>query len=219
MRKVNAYVAITVFAFVLSGWAQQSRSATNAVTALPKASLWRTYLFQFQSNGDNGPHHWHLMTGVLPRGLTLSENGMLIGEVSQEGQWNFTLAEIDHVGKQEVHRYALKTEPPLSISWDKRAAVNGNRIDGSIKVSNSTGRSFDLTFIVLAVNGIGRATAIGYQHFPLKAATPDQELPFGETLSPGDYAVNVDVVGEELQSKMIFRTRLVAPNESVTQGP
>jgi hypothetical protein len=101
----------------------------------------------------------------------------------------------------------------------RKAQVNDQRIDGSIKISNHSGRDFDLTFIVLAVNDIGRATAIGYQHFPLKKNTTDMEIPFGETLSAGNYAVNVDVVGEEPISKNIFRARLVTGKESITQGP
>jgi hypothetical protein len=36
----------------------------------------------------------------------------------------------------------------------------------------------------LAVNDIGRATAIGYQHFGLKHETIDFEIPFGENLPP-----------------------------------
>lgn len=113
----------------------------------------------------------------------------------------------------------LKTESPLTADWSRKAHVSGQRIDGSIKVSNHSGRDFDLTFIVLAVNDIGRATAIGYQHFSLNKNTVDMEIPFGETLSAGNYAVNVDVVGEEPLSKQIFRARLVTGKESVTQGP
>jgi hypothetical protein len=86
-------------------------------------------------------------------------------------------------------------------------------------VSNQTDRDFDLTVIVLAVNDIGRATAIGYQHFNLKKETRDLDIPFGETLSRGNYAVNVDVVGEEPISNRIFRARLVTGKETVTQGP
>jgi hypothetical protein len=105
------------------------------------------------------------------------------------------------------------------VVWNRKAQVNGQRIDGSVKVSNRTGRDFDLTFVVLAVNDIGRATAIGYQHFPLKKNTRDLTLPFGDTLSPGNYTVNVDVVGEEPISNRIFRARLVTEKESITQGP
>jgi hypothetical protein len=105
------------------------------------------------------------------------------------------------------------------VEWSQTAKVNGQRIDGSIKVSNHTGRDFDLTVIVLAVNDIGRATAIGYQHFPIKKLTRDLEIPFGDALSRGNYVVNVDVVGEEPVAHRIFRARLVTPTESVTQGP
>ncbi len=110
-------------------------------------------------------------------------------------------------------------ETPLKAEWGRKARVTGARIDGSLKVSNRTGRDFDLTVIVLAVNDIGRATAIGYQHFPLKKDTRDLEISFGDTLSPGNYAVNVDVVGEETISNRIFRARLVTGKEQVTQGP
>ena len=116
-------------------------------------------------------------------------------------------------------KFILTVETPLAVEWDTKATVNGNRIDGSVKVSNQTGRDFDLTFIVLAVNDIGRATAIGYQHFHLKRETRDQQLPFGDTLSPGTYVVNVDVVGEEPISNQIFRARLVTGKESIAETP
>ncbi len=116
-------------------------------------------------------------------------------------------------------KLVLTVAIPLTTEWERKARVNGNRIDGSIKVSNRTGRDFDLTVIVLAVNDIGRATAIGYQHFPLKQSTRDMEIPFGDTLSPGNYAVNVDVLGEEPVSNRIFRARLVTGKEQITQGP
>jgi hypothetical protein len=36
------------------------------------------------------------------------------------------------------------------------------------------------------------------------------ELPFGDTLPPGSYMVHIDVVAEEPESRMIFRTRMAA---------
>ena len=60
--------------------------------------------------------------------------------------------------------------------------VNGRRVEGSIKVSNQTEQDFDFTFIALAVDPNGRATAVGYQHFALKKNTEEFEIPFGENL-------------------------------------
>ena len=63
-------------------------------------------------------------------------------------------------------------------------------------VSNSTERDFDLTVVIVAVDESGRATALGYQHFPLKKDTAELEIPFGENLARGSYQINVDAVGE-----------------------
>jgi hypothetical protein len=62
---------------------------------------------------------------------------------------------------------------------------------------------------VLAVNEIGRATALGYQHFTLAKNTIDKEIPFGENLPAGSYTVNADVVAEVPASNTIHRARLV----------
>lgn len=210
-----------MIAYALCCCAQQpiTVDAVSIVTEkLPKASLWNHYSFELQATGGAAPYHWRVVEGSLPHGIQLQENGTLEGEVEQQVQNDFTVTAIDRLGKKQSKKFTLSTETPLTTDWSRKAQVNGNRIDGAIKVSNTSGRDFDLTFVVLAVNDIGRATAIGYQHFSLKRNTRDLEIPFGDTLSFGNYVVNVDVVGEEPQSNMIFRSRLVA-KEAITQGP
>lgn len=189
--------------------------------ALPKASLWEPYQLRLQASGGIEPYHWHIVAGSLPNRFSLNEGGELAGVLDEVGQFEFTVLVTDNNNppKQRRLEFALTAETPLSAYWLRKAQVNGQRIDGSIKVSNHTGRDFDLTFVVLAVNDIGRATAIGYQRFPLKKDTLDMEIPFGDSLSSGNYVVNVDVVGEEPISRRIFRARLVTGKESITQGP
>lgn len=206
------------------GWAQPAPSpdAISITTkGFPKALLWEPYTASLQASGGTEPYHWRVVDSSLPRMLWLSDEGIFTGGLNQPGEFEFTVLVRDNSNppNQAKQKLVLKTEPPLTADWSRKAQVSGQRIDGSIKVSNHTGRDFDLTFIVLAVNDIGRATAIGYQHFPLKKNTVDMEIPFGETLSPGNYAVNVDVVGEELLSERIFRARLVTGKETITQGP
>ena len=219
MRRV-AIVCLILFASMAgSSQSRDAKQPGNAVEELPKASLWSQYSYQFKPTDDDRPHRWRTKNGVLPHGLKLEDTGRLIGVVNEEMESYFAVIEVDRSDKERTHSCLLRTEVPLTASWEKNAQVEGNRIDGSIRVSNTTGRDFDLTFAVLAVNDIGRATAIGYQHFPLKQHTLDMKLPFGDTLSPGDYTVNVDVVAEEPQSRMIFRTRLVAPELAISTGP
>ena len=216
---------LVAFAYLLAPWTQAQDSPAPAqlsiaTKTLPAASLWNPYSFRLEASGSVEPYHWRIVAGSLPRNLRLRESGEINGMVAEQGQFEFTIVAIDRTGApSDRKQLTLKIEAPLAAVWSRKSAVNGNRIDGSIKVTNSTGRDFDLTFVVLAVNDIGRATAIGYQHFPLKKNTRDMELPFGDTLAPGNYVVNLDVVGEEPASGMIFRARLVTQKQSITEGP
>lgn len=220
-----------LFLVAAAGWAQSPGASplTIATKQLPPASLWspygleHRYGFSLQAEGGVGPYHWRIVSGSLPRGMNLDgAAGMISGTPEQTGQFELNILLGDKL-QSVKKKYTLTVETPLTIRWDSKAMVNGNRIDGSVKVSNQTGRDFDLTFIVLAVNDIGRATAIGYQHFRLKRETRDLQLPiglpFGETLPAGNYVVNVDVVGEEPISNQIFRARLVTGKESIAETP
>jgi hypothetical protein len=220
--RVVCRACFTVLLVVVGAWAQDARSLEplSVITKdLPAASLWQTYNFSLRAGGGVGPHRWRIISGSLPTGLKLEEFGKLEGVPQESGQFEFTVLVTGNGKIQTRQKLTLPVETPFSVEWGHRALVNGQRIEGSVKVSNRTGRDLDFTFIVLAVNDIGRATAIGYQHFPLKKNTRDFELPFGDTLSPGSYAVNVDAVGEEPVSNRIFRARLVTGRKSVTQGP
>jgi hypothetical protein len=89
-----------------------------------------------------------------------------------------------------------------------------------VEVSNTTPDDIDLTFIVIAVQGNGRATAIGYQRLVLRRGTIGQELPFGETLHRGGYMVHVDAVGEVAAKNLIYRDRMQTPGAlQVSIGP
>jgi hypothetical protein len=213
------FVLIALAAYPQTGSSSGSRSIPTE--SLPAPSLWQPYSFRLPASGAVGRYHWRLISGSLPAGLKLNEGGEIIGTPQETGQFDFNLllTDSDNPPRQLRKKFSLSIEAPLAIDWGRKANVNGQRIEGSIKVSNRTGRDFDLTMVVLAVNETGRATAIGYQHFPLKMNTRDKEIPFGDTPSWGVYEVNVDVVAEEPVSNRIFRARLVIPKLAVIQGP
>jgi hypothetical protein len=154
--------------------------------------------------------------------MKLSDDGVLSGTPSSVGDFRFTVSVTDTsqpavTARREV---VLHVVPPLLLEWKRPAKVSGNRIDGSVQVSNGTEDDFDLTFIVLAVAENGRAVAIGYQRFPLKTGTTDFELPFGDTLPKGGYVVHVDVVGEVAPKDAIYRARLQTKDRlAVVVGP
>lgn len=195
---------------------------TIQTTTLPRAYIRQQYQARLEARGGVTPLKWELTQGTPPVGVMLSREGVLSGTPTETGDFKFTITVSDS-GKPAVQRsqqLVLKVVAPLLAQWNRYPKVNGQRIDGSITVSNQTEQDFDLTAIVLAVADNGRATTIGYQHIPLKKDTADLEIPFGDNLPPGAYEINVDVVAEVAITNSIYRARLV-PKEKlvVPQGP
>ena len=190
--------------------------------SLPKAYLRQPFVTRLEARGGVPPIRWEVSEGSLPPGMFLNPDGELEGTPSQTGDFFFTVRATDS-GKpaHEVTRQlSLSVTSPLLARWGRYPKINGQRLEGSIWVSNQTDRDFDLTMIVLAVDEIGRATAIGYQHFPLPKNSDEIELPFGENLPRGSYQLNVDVVAEVAATNSIYRARLVPMERfQMQQGP
>ena len=189
--------------------------------ALPETYPRASYEYHFHAKGGVPPLHWRLEKGALPDGIRLDDTGLLHGQAQRTGDFEFTVSVRDSASAPAVQKaFILRVHSALTLSWKSPAHVNGNRIEGSVDVSNPTPDDMDLTFVVMAVAGNGRATAIGYQHFELRRGTLDQELPFGETLPNGGYVIHVDVVGEIPPKNLIYRERLQTPSPlHVTVGP
>ena len=165
---------------------------------------------------------WRLASGALPPGITLNENGELRGAAERAGEFQFVVEARDGGKPQQgaQRTYVIKVVEGIRAEWKVPAHVTGNRIDGSVAVTNTTRDDMDLTFDVKAVAENGRATEIGYQHFLLKRSAVATMLPFGETLPHGAYVVYVNVVGEVAKRNLIYRQRMqTAGALQVVVGP
>jgi hypothetical protein len=213
--------------FVASVSPAQQGAATGEplvvqTTTLPKAYLRQQYEAHLQAHGGITPLRWEVTDGVLPSGVVLGPDGILIGIPAETGEFRFTVTVTDG-GKPAARRnqqLVMTVVAPLMAQWGRYPKVTGRRLEGSITVSNETGRDFDLTVVMMAVNDTGRATAIGYQRFTLKKDTTSLEIPFGDNQPQGSYELNVDAVAEVAATNSIYRTRLV-PKEKfqVQEGP
>ena len=179
------------------------------------------YEVHFRAHGAVSMVHWKVERGELPPGLKLEEQGVLHGQPQRTGEFQFTLSARDSGGSQLVAQksFVIHVHSALMLNWKNEARVNGNRIEGSAEITNTTPDDVDLTFVVMAVAGNGRATAIGYQHFPLRKGTIKMELPFGDTLPRGGYVVHVDAVGEVAPKNLIYRERMQTGVLTVAVGP
>ena len=189
---------------------------------LPDTYPQADYQFRFRARGGVPALHWRLEKGTLPPGITLEADGLLHGKPERVGEFQFLVSVRDGSQPQQAVQkgFLLRVRSALSLKWKTLAHVTGSRIEGSVEVSNTTPDDIDLTFIVMAVQGNGRATAIGYQRVVLRGGTVEQELPFGETLPHGGYVVHVDAVGEVAAKNLIYRDRLQTPGAlQVSVGP
>jgi hypothetical protein len=205
----------------------QQGAATGAplevrTNSLPKAYLRQHYETHLEASGGITPLGWEITGGAPPAGIVLGRDGVLSGIPTETGEFKFTATVMDS-GKPAVQRnqrLVLTVVAPLLVQWGRYPKVTGQRLEGSIVVSNQTEQNFDLTVIMMAVNEIGRATAIGYQRLTLKKETTSLEIPFGENLPHGSYELDVDGVAEVAATNSIYRARLV-PKEKfeVQEGP
>lgn len=190
---------------------------------LPTAYPQVPYHFRFSAHGNYVPVlRWRLEKGALPPGITLAEDGTLSGVPQRPGEFQFVVAVKDGSRSQQaVQRpFVINVVDALTVGWKVPAHLNGSRIEGSVEVTNATREDMELTFDTKAVAENGRATEIGYQHFPLKGGTIGVALPFGETLPNGNYVVYVTVVGEVAARHAIYRQLLQTPGAlHVIVGP
>ena len=213
-------IALSVFSSAQqSGAVGEPLEMTTA--SPPKGYLHQPYEFQLEARGGISPLEWEITAGVLPRGMKLSQNGHVTGTPSETGDFRVrvTVTDSGKPPREESRELVLTIVAPLLLEWSRYPQVVGRRVECAIRLSNETGDNFDLTVAALAVNEIGRATAVGYQHFVLQRNTTDMELSFGENLPPGLYELNLDAVAEVPEANVIHRARLVADKLQIQQGP
>jgi hypothetical protein len=174
------------------------------------------------ATGGVAPYVWSVASGDLPEGITLTPEGLLGGRATKAGTFTFVLKVEDsgHPAHTISKDFRAEVSTSLLLEWTDPPKVHDNRIDGSVQVSNGCKDTFDLTVIIVAVAENGRATAIGYEHFPLKAGAISVRIPFGNTLPYGGYVIHADAIAEIPAKKTILRQRLQTPQPlQIIQGP
>jgi Putative Ig domain len=190
----------------LAAW--QIDPLTIATSSLPTAEAGIPYHVTLQVKGGVNPYTWRLAQGSnLPPGLQLHpHSGRLTGTPTTAGEYHFTLTLSDvNAPPSEVQRaFTLVVVAGLTVEWKRPPKVSGTSIAGSVIVANHTDQPANLTVIIVAVNQIGRATALGYQHFTIQPQA-QQEIPFGATPGPGGYRVRADAVAHFTPGNTILR--------------
>lgn len=216
---------VLLLALLGSSSAQQGAATGEPIVMptapLPTGCLRRPYHFKFEALGGITPLHWEVTAGSPPPGIELDPDGTLSGAPTEVDSFHFvvTVADSGKPVAQKKKEFTLDVVAPLVVEWSKKPKITGHRLDAAIRVSNQTGDDFDFTIVALAVDGTGRATAVGYQRFTLKRNTDEFEIPFGENLPRGTYDLHVDAVGEVAATNSIYRAQLAEEKLQVVQSP
>ena len=107
---------------------------------------------------------------------------------------------------QAQREFTIRVIEGLTIDWQEPPQVHGNMIRGSAIVTNETPQELSLTVVIVAVNDIGRATALGYQHFKIPANETSAVIPFGSSPGAGTYYVRADAVAHYSGHHSVYRT-------------
>ena len=202
--------------------AAQAPPLVIADEALPTMDAGVEFHMLLHATGGVPPYVWSVANGDLPEGVTLTPEGLLSGRAAKPGTFAITLKVEDsaHPAHPITKDFRAMVTASMLLEWLQPPKVRDNRIDGSVQVSNGSADTFDLTVIIVAVAENGRATAIGYEHFPLKAGATSVQIPFGNTLPHGGYVIHADAIAEIPTRKAILRQRLQTPQPlQVIQGP
>jgi hypothetical protein len=198
-------------------WAQTPLTITTS--SLPNAIAGSSFQTTIGVRGGTQPLVWRLSGGKLPAGLKFDiARGVVSGTPTTPGTYNFELTMTDSsVPAVQIQRdFRLVVTAALNIDWKEPPAVHGQKLEGSVIVNNFTGQDFTLTVIVMGVNDIGRATALGYQEFTLGAGA-EQVIPFGSSPGAGSYIVHADAVAEVASTNSIYRARKQTADPLVIQ--
>jgi hypothetical protein len=183
---------------------------TLQIQALPAqgAIVGQNYTLPLTATGGSQPYTWQVTGGDLPPGLKLHpHSGKIDGAPTTPGDYRFTVVVVD----SSVPRLQIQSDVTIhviagiTVDWKEPPKVNGNTISGSAEVSNQTTEDFDITVVIVAVNEIGRATALGYQHFMLAGGSTSPVIPFGSGPGTGTYYVRLDAVAHHPNRHHIYR--------------
>lgn len=168
-------------------------------------------VIDLQTSDGRAPYEWRLVQGTLPAGLSLDRNtGRISGTPTAAGSSTVTIWVRDVTGRTASRKITITIRSLLDVVWQSAPSLSATNLSGSLIVTNYSGNPVMLTVIVVAVNEINKAFALGYQHTELAPGAATPVIPFGMQLPPGHYRVRADAVGEVAPKNIIYRSALEA---------
>src|SRR6266568_5069683 len=84
-------IRLFVSGLVLTSALCAQAPSITTTSPLPNGGVGFTYNFPFGASGGTQPYSWLQISGTLPNGITLSQQGVLSGTFTTPGTFNFTV--------------------------------------------------------------------------------------------------------------------------------
>ena len=211
MTRVGKLVAFLFFWLAaLNLSAQQAAAPPLEIinTELPACAVDLPCDVGIQARYGTAPYSWRIVSGSLAPGLQLdSSTGRIEGTPTEAKAWaaEIEVADSSQPPQKASRRLTSKTVAALTLEWVRPPLLEGTRLAGTLKVANNSKESIDLTVIVVAVNEIGKAFALGYQQVTLAPDKALNDVPFSSQLPAGQYTVRADAIAEIAAHHKVFR--------------
>jgi Putative Ig domain len=186
----------------------QATGFAITTTSFPDAIIDRAYSAMIQTSGGTPPLTRQIVEGSLPPGLGLeATTGVITGTPTEAGVYSFKVTVTDSADRSVSGEFTIRVLDYLVVEWRNPPSLTENTISGTLEVANYSKDTFDLTVIVVAVNEIGKAFALGYQRFNLPPSG-QQVIPFSSSLPNGEYVVHADAIAEISTRLRIYRKHM-----------
>ena len=104
--------------------------------SLPSSTIYLSYYQQLYTSGGTGSVVFTLTSGALPNGLYLTNTGIISGNPTQSGNFNFTVTATDEVGTTVPESYTLTINPGVTVtttllaSWTAGLSTSPSTVTG-----------------------------------------------------------------------------------------
>jgi len=208
-----ALLCMATLASVESAFAQAPRNGRAfqiLTSSLPLPEPGVEYKAELKVVGGKPPYSWAILEQRLPADLTFDPTrGIIFGIPQSETQFS-VLVQVSDSSEPPLTSTRLLVANPgplLAMRWTERPHISLDHLAGAVRVKNGSKDNVDLTVVVVAVNEVGKAFAVRYEHLTLAKGAETPDLKFDSSLPLGQYTLHADAIGEVPVKNVIYRDR------------
>jgi len=139
-------------------------------TQLPGGFVSGGYTSTLTATGGSTPYTWSLVSGTLPKGLTLNAGGSLSGTPSVAGSFPFTVQVKDAAAQSASRNFSINvTSPVPTVAITSPAS--GASLSGTISVSGTASDTVSISSVQVSVDGGSYSNAFGTNNWSFSLNT------------------------------------------------